>query len=56
MRQGTPCTSRQKCMSDTFSSYLQFNKPVFSRNTNMSVGLGGCLQSRGFTASFVIMD
>ena len=25
---------------------------LFSRNTNMSVGLGGCLQSRGFTASF----
>ena len=37
--------------SCTSFSYFRYIKPVFFRHTNTSVGLGGCLQSRGFTAS-----
>lgn len=37
--------------SCTSFPYFRYIKPVFFRHTNTSVGLGGCLQSRGFTAS-----
>ena len=37
--------------SYTSFPYFLYIKPVFSRHTNTRVGLGGSLQSRGFTAS-----
>ena len=52
VRQGYPVLADIKVYNSyTLFPYFWYIKPVFNRHTNTSVGLGGCLQSRGFTAS-----